>query len=189
MTAEPGTITSLLHRARNGDAGATDALIERVYGELKVVALGHIARSRQRANLDATNLVHAAFEQLLKRERLGAEDRRHFFFLFGRAMRDVLVDEARREDAAKRGGGRRRVPLADFTLDGSTDRWGFIDLHEALTALSVVDPDGARVAELRYFGGRSLEETAEIMGCSVFRVRDHWKYARAWLAERLGDST
>lgn len=179
-----GTITSLLREAEAGNRSALEQVFDRVQGDLRGMARG-VLRGGGWQNLQGTELVNMACERLLKREQLNAEDRRHFFFLFGRAMRDILVEEARAAQAAKRGGGRKPAPEVDFAVDGRRTRVGVLELHEALELLKEHDPEGVRVVELRFFAGRTLEETAELMGCTVGVVRGHWSYAKAWLAARL----
>lgn len=179
-----GTITSLLREAEAGNRLALEQVFHRVQGDLRGMARG-VLRGGGWQNLQGTELVNMACERLLKREQLNAEDRRHFFFLFGRAMRDILVEEARAAHAAKRGGGRKPSPEVDFAVDGGRTRFGVLALHEALELLKEHDPEGVRVVELRFFAGRTLEETAELMGCTVGVVRGHWAYAKAWLAARL----
>jgi RNA polymerase sigma factor (TIGR02999 family) len=116
---------------------------------------------------------------------LDATNRRHFFFMFQRAMHDALAAHVRSESAQKRGGGRERIGLIEFEADGDTFAVDILDLRAALEELRQTDPDGAQVIMLRFFGGRSLDETAAIMECTFATARRHWEYARAWLHERL----
>jgi RNA polymerase sigma factor (TIGR02999 family) len=182
-----GTITLLLHQARTGHERAMDELFRRVYDDLRQMARRQIAATRGTPNLDATSLVNAACERLLGADKLDAEDRGHFFFVLGRAMHDVLVEEARSDLAKKRGGGRSRVPLADFQVDGRSLTLRLPDLHQALEELKQRDPEGAQVVMLRFFGGRTLEEAADLMGCTFAVARRHWEYSKAWLHERLSE--
>lgn len=187
----PGTITLLLSQARAGNLKARDELFALIDQDLRRLAAGMIPRRGWvPSELDATALVSAACERLLGKGQLDAECRRHFFFLLGRAMHDVLVEQARSACSAKRGGKHQRVPMVEFQADGRTTTAAMLDLHEALKALKALDPDGAQIIQLRFFGGRSVEEAAEIMGCTLGAARRHWVYARAWLQERLarGDS-
>lgn len=135
--------------------------------------------------LDGTSLVNDACERLLGRSLLDAADRRHFFYLFGRAMHDVLVELARSDMAAKRGGGRRPIALVDFQVDGESQNIELLDLEQAIGELRKSEPRAAQIVDLRFFGGRSLQETAELLGCSFATVRREWDYARAWLRDRL----
>lgn len=181
-----GTITRLLDRARGGDDGARDQLFELVYSDLRAIAQSLLASGRwPRGAIGGTELVNSACLRLLGREQLDAENRRHFFYLLGRAMHDVLVEEARRETADKRGGGRRAEALVEFAVEGDTAVFATLELSEAITELHEIDPEAARVVRLRFFCGRSLRETAEIMGTTLAVVRRHWDYASAWLRVRL----
>lgn len=182
-----GTITHLLGRMRGGDRAATEELFDVVYAELREIAHRLVGRSAP-GSLEATELVHAACARLLGKCRLEAENRRHFFFLFGRAMRDVLTEQARRRAALKRGGSRQRVSLLEMKIDGATMTADILDLRAAVEALRGFDRDAARVVDLRFFADRSLEETAEILDLSVASVRRNWAYARAWLREHLAQA-
>lgn len=185
-TATPGTITVLLRKARDGDLHARDRLFVLVDQDLRRLAAGMLPKGGWvHGELDATALVNSACERLLGKEQLDAECRKHFFFILGRAMHDCLVEQARAAGSAKRGGGHHRVPLVEFHTDGHRTAAGMLDLDEALEALRTHDPDGAQIVQLRFFGGRTLEEAAEIMGCTFAAARQHWDYARAWLHERL----
>lgn len=187
--ATPGTITILLKRSKDGDTHASNELFTRVYDELKLVARGQLAKFRSGiGELEGTSLVHAACERLLEDGMVDAECRRHFFFLFGRAMHDVLVEQARADMTAKRGGGRQREELIEFAVDDTLTRASIMDLIEALKLLKNVDPAAAQVAELRYLSGRTLEQTVEITGSSLAEVRRDWSYAKAWLRDRLSSS-
>jgi len=185
---ECGTITSLLGQVRTGDKEASDRLFEHVYADLKRMGSVLLAAKTYRAGaLGSTALVNAACERLLGRDNLVAEDRRHFFFLLSRAMQDVLVEQARADLAAKRGGGFRRVPLDDFGVDTGSRDTSILDVREALEELRQHDPDAAEIVMLRFFAGRSLHEIGELMDRTLAIVRRDWEYARAWLHERLSD--
>ncbi|HVP72927.1 MAG TPA: ECF-type sigma factor [Phycisphaerales bacterium] len=184
----PGEITTLLSDARDGRAGALDDLFAVVYDDLRALARQRFdGAAGRRAGLDGTALVHAACERLLGDggRMLSAQNRRHFYFLFQRAMHDALVERVRAQSAQKRGGDRRQVQLIEFQADDATFAADILDLHEALEEFRQFDSEGTQVVMLRFFAGRSLEEAAEIMGCSFATARKHWDYARAWLHERL----
>lgn len=186
----PGTVTQLLARSRAGDDLARDQLFRHVEGDLRRVAGAMIRRGGWGPSaVQGTELVNMACARLLGRGDIAAEDRRHFFRLFGRAMHDVLVEEARRSSAARRGGDRRRVHLIDFVVEGETFQMDILDLRDALKELHARDPEGALVIKGRFFAGQSLAEMAEVMGSTIPKVRGNWEYARAWLLERLGGST
>lgn len=182
-----GTITSLLREIRNGQCGAVDRLFSHVYEDLKDVARQYLSQYRSR-NLPATALVSAAYERLASKEAIDAADRRHLFYLFSRAMHDILVEEVRADLAIKRGGRLRRAPLLEIAVDGTTHHADILDVQEALSALSATDPDAARIVMLRYYGGLSVEEAAEAMQTTFAIARRQWEYAKAWLHERLSSS-
>ncbi len=178
------TITSLLGEVREGRAGAADRLFAHVYDDLRQVARQHLQKHRAGV-LQATALVNAAYERLASREALNAADRRHLFYLFGRAMHDVLVEQVRRDLAEKRGGGLKQVPLLEVTVEGSSRRIDLLDLQEALAELSLADPDAARIVMLRFYAGLTLEESATAADLTFAVARRHWEYAKAWMHERL----
>lgn len=162
-----------------------DDLFDRVYEELRQIARRLTSDVPARADLNPAALVNAACERLLASEKLNAEDRRHFFFIFGRAMHDVVVDEARRATAQK------RTPRPGDLLPSSQpvhfDRTSLTlgKLAELIQEFHRVDPEAAQVVRLRYFAGRSLRQTASDLGITLAAVRAHWAYAKAWLAERV----
>lgn len=186
MAPDPGTITRLLTEARDGRPRALDDLFELLYDDLRAVARRELGKAHN-SPVHATTLVHSACARLLGRDALDAADRRHFFFLLGRAMHDVLVEGVREERSQKRGGGWRRQTLVEFECDDRAVVADALDLAEALGALERVDPESHRVVMLRCFGGRTLREAAELMECTFATARGHWDYARAWLRERLGE--
>jgi len=182
-----GTVTVLLREARSGDASARDELFRRVYDELRGIARGMVGSGGWPAlGLEVTSLVNSACLRLLGRDQLDAEDRRHFFFLFGRAMHDVLVETVKASQALKNGGDRKRLVLMDaWSEDGGSFQADVIDLRAALEEFRAIDPDAAKVVEMRYFAQRSIRETAEMLDRSIASVRRDWAYASAWLSERL----
>lgn len=178
------TITSLLAEFRDGQAGSADRLFAHVYGELKQIARQHL-QGRRAGVLQATALVNAAYERLAAREVLTADDRKHLFYVFSRAMHDVLVEQVRHDLAEKRGGGLNQVPSLEVAIEGATRQVDLLDLQEALSELGVIDPDAARVVMLRFYAGLSLEETAAAANLTFAVTRRHWEYAKAWIHERL----
>lgn len=183
-----GTITDLLEQAKSGKQGAIDALFQRVYPELRSLAGRLISGKAYLNDPSATVLLNQACERLLERECLSATDRRHFFFLFGRVLNDVLVDQARHDLAIKRGRGHRRVQITDFTGPDRTDAIDALDLSDALRALRAHDPESAEIVHLRFFCGQTLAEAAQTMQCTLAIARQHWAYAKVWLIERLRQS-
>ncbi|HEX9953088.1 MAG TPA: ECF-type sigma factor [Rubricoccaceae bacterium] len=188
----PDDATVLLSRAQGGDADARDRFVGLLYGELRRVAQGHRRRLGAGDTVNTTALVHEAFEKLAGQSVVWA-DRRHYLGFAGRAMRDVLVDYARAQGAAKRGGPGSPLSLAGFEdavpAEEPTVRVDeVLALDGALDRLAVVHPDAARVVELRYFAGLSLDETAEVLGVSEKTVRRRWIVARAWLHAALSET-
>jgi len=183
------SVPVLLARVRDGDAAALDALLPRLYDELREIA--HRQRLRHRAydTLNTTALVHEAYARLAGRETLAPADRAHLLALAARAMRDVIVDYAREQRAEKRGGGRPDVPLDVAEVLGAlADRRPeeILGVDESLRRLERLDPRAGRVVELRYFAGFTIPETADLLGVSEATVRRDWTAARAWLSRDLG---
>lgn len=183
----PGAITALLDEARGGRPGALDDLFSLVYDDLRLMARGRASNIvTGRDSLNGTALVHAACVRLRNDRVLSAENRKHFFFLFLRAMNDALVEQTRADMRLKRGGGEIIEPLAEFASDDLASDTDIQDLRSALRELAEHDRDGAEVVMLRFLAGRSLQEAADLMGCTFAQARSHWDYARAWLLERMG---
>jgi RNA polymerase sigma factor (TIGR02999 family) len=190
MSADPdeavaaSAFLALLDSWRRSEPGAADRIFAALYEELHRLAHHHIRRSRPGETLCTTALVHEAYLKLAP--RAAVNDRRHFFALASRTMRQILVDQARRHHSQKRGGG-----LEITTLDEGREGTGAIAaeilaLEEALTRLSRVNDRLGQVVELRFFGGLSIDETAEALGSSAATVKRDWRAARAFLAEALG---
>jgi len=177
-------VTSLLARASGGDAAATDELFPVVYEQLRILASHHLAGERANHTLQPTALVHEAYLCFVGPEQDdgGAwENRAHFFGAAAKAIRRILIEHARSRGRVKRGGGAERVSLEEVEGVASGGQVDLLDLHESLERLQEVDAAKARVVELRFFGGLSLEETARVLGVSVPTVSRHWEFARAWL--------
>jgi RNA polymerase sigma factor (TIGR02999 family) len=182
----PPDVTALLLSWSGGEAAAADRLIPVVYEELHRQAARAMRREGHSHTLQATALVHEAYLRLVDQQRVQWRNRAHFFGIAAEVMRRVLVDHARARDAAKRGGGAQRLTLGDalgVPSDG-TDA-DVLALHEALERLALLDPDQARLVELRYFGGLNIEESAEALGVSPATVKREWAVARAWLRREL----
>jgi RNA polymerase sigma factor (TIGR02999 family) len=156
-----------------------------VYDELRRVAARYIGRERPGQTLQATALVNEAFVRLINEKARGFENRAHFVAIAALSMRQILVQRARARNAAKRGGAPARVTLDDSLLPDAGPSIDVLALDEALTRLAALDPGQARVVELRYFGGLTIEETAEAMGSSPATVKREWTMARAWLKQEL----
>lgn len=178
-------VTKLLERAGAGDRAAMDELAGTLYNELRHLAAGLMRRERAGHTLQATALVNEAWMRLAGSE-FQWENRAHFFGAAARAMRRILVDSARQRLAEKRGGDAARVTFEDLNVQCETPGSDVLALNEALEQLEQEQPRAARVVELRYFVGLSVEETAEAMDLSAATIKREWLYARAWLADQLG---
>lgn len=186
--AEPtGEASRLLARAAAGDNRAASHLLPLVYDELRRLAGGYLRRERPGQTLQPTALVHEAYMRLVKPGDQPWTGRTHFLAIAAVSMRQVLVDRARRRHAAKRGGERQRITLDEGLLPAPSPDAGvdLVALDHALTELAALDPAQARIVELRYFGGLTVEETAEVMGSSPATVKRHWTLARAFLKKAL----
>ena len=181
-------ITDLLLAWRGGDDAALSALVPLVHDELRRMARRHMAGERPGQTLQATALVNEAFLRLVDVRRVNWQDRAHFLAMVARLMRRVLVDAARARQADKRGGELVRVTF-DEDLAGGHDPVGeLVMLDEALVALDQLDPRKGKVVELRFFGGLSLEETAEALGVSTKTVMRDWDFAKAWLRREMASA-
>lgn len=181
-------VTALLDRWNAGDRYALQELIGVVHGELRGLAGSLLRHERPNHTLQPTELVHEAYLRLAGLREMPLSSRRHFFGAAAEAMRRILVDHARQRAADKRGGpDLHRVPL-ETALNLPIDlRVDFVRVDEAITALAVVAPDKARVVELRYFGGLSIQDTADVMDIAPATVKRYWAFARAWLYCALSD--
>jgi RNA polymerase sigma factor (TIGR02999 family) len=180
-----GEITQLLRAWGSGNEGALDKLTPVVYDELRRMARRYMRRENPDNSLQATALVHEAYLKLVDAKVAQWQDRAHFFAISARLMRRILVDSARTKDAAKRGGEAVRVELNE-SIDGlPMESNQMLRLDEAMQALAKFDPRKAQVVELRFFGGLSVEETAEVLKISPQSVMRDWKLARVWLAREM----
>jgi RNA polymerase sigma factor (TIGR02999 family) len=186
----PGAdITELLIAHANGRAGAIDELVPLVYAELRRVARAQRRRGGEADSLSTTGLVHEAYLKLVDQSRASWRDRGHFFAVSAIAMRQILIDAARRRTRVKRGRGAEGVPISDVQDPVSTDLEGLLDLDRALGRLADVDGRLVRVVECRYFAGLSEEETAAALGVSARTAQREWYKARAWLRKELGSES
>jgi RNA polymerase sigma factor (TIGR02999 family) len=188
METEPQQgLTLILGRARAGDEGARGELVEKVYDELRRVAAGLMRRERADHTLSPTAVVHEAVIRLLGEAVFDkAADRSYLLAAAARAMREVLIDHARRRSAGRRGGGRKRVPL-DAAVDYfEAQGLDIVAVHEALDRLAERDERQTQVMTLRYFGGMTVPEVAAALGVAAVTVEREWRLARAWLAGQLG---
>jgi RNA polymerase sigma factor (TIGR02999 family) len=184
-------LTRLLLHARAGPPEALDALLPLVYEELHALAHRQLGRYRPGQTMNTTALVHEAYLRLVDQTQASYRDRGHFFAVAARAMRQIVVDYARRRRAQKRGGGQAALPLlegdgADVAIEVEAQAEAVVALDEALTRLEALDPRLARVVELRFFGGLSVEETAEVLAVSTPTVKRDTRAARAFLLHEAG---
>jgi RNA polymerase sigma factor (TIGR02999 family) len=180
-----GEVTQLLSDARQGAPGAHDQLFSIVYTELRRIAANYMRRERADHTLQATALVHEAYMQLVDQTRVNWQSRAHFFGVAAQLMRRILVDHARNQGAQKRGGNAQVLSIEDSIGIASVPEVAFDELDEALNRLQQLDADQAKLVELRFFGGLTVEEAAEVMGISTATVEREWRMARAWLHHQL----
>ncbi|MGH9379088.1 MAG: ECF-type sigma factor [Thermoanaerobaculia bacterium] len=178
-------VTALLCEPEADAHELLDQLVNLVYDELKRMAHRQLVLETGPRTLDTTGLVHEAYLKLVDEATVPMPNRRYFFGAAARAMRQVLVDVARRRQRLKRGGGERPLPLDEARIQVDEFATELLQLHEALRELARVFPRPAEVVECRYFGGLSLEETARALGVSPRTVRRDWLFARAWLHREL----
>jgi RNA polymerase sigma factor (TIGR02999 family) len=184
LRAQAHTV-SLLRLAESGDAQSVDHLVPLLYEELKRVAHRQLRREQSGQTLRTTDLVHEAYLRLVDQTQVTGRGRAYFFAAAARAMRHVLIDRARRRGAAKRGDGQADLDIDDTTIAVDAFAESLVDLDEALDGLAQLSPRQARVVECRYFGGMSVEETAEALAISPRTVKYDWALARAWLYSML----
>jgi RNA polymerase sigma-70 factor, ECF subfamily len=184
MTDPQGEITYLLSQAASGD-GTIEQILPLVYAELRGLAVQHLRKERAGHTLQATDLVHEAYLRLAGNASLKLVDRNHIFATAAVAMRHVLIDHARKKRAGKRIAPDALVPLQDTDQAGPEADVDLLALDQALQALAAVDPKGAHLVELRYFGGFTEDETAEILGVSKSTVAREWRAARLWLRREM----
>jgi RNA polymerase sigma factor (TIGR02999 family) len=180
--------TRLLRAAQAGDATAADQLLPLVYEELRKLAQARMAGMPPGQTLQPTALVHEAYLRLLGKSGLHLEDRKHFFFVAARAMRDILVEQARSKAGPTRGGRLRRVELDESVAVQKPPPEEVLSVNEALAELEREDPQKAQIVNLRYFVGMSMSEIADVLGVSERTLHRHWRFIRAWLRARLGDT-
>ena len=185
MAEGPAELTQLLRAHADGEPGALDRLLPRIYDELRGIARARLRRERPDHTLAPTDVVNEAFLKLLPLDGVDWKSRAHFFAIASRAMRNVLVDHAVRRNAQKRGGGTRAVPLDELEPASEVPLDELVALGDALAKLEQIDARQARVVECRFFGGLGLDETAEALGISPATVSRDWTFARAWLHRAL----
>ena len=181
----PGEVTQLLARWKEGERDALDRLIPLVYEELRLIAGRFLRRERQGATLQPTALVHEAFLKLVDQTRTDWQSRAHFFGVAATIIRNILVDHARARQAAKRGGPSPAISLDEALALPQQRDLELIAVDDVLLSLSRIDPQQARIVELRFFAGLSIEETAEVLAISPSTVKRDWALAKAWIFHTL----
>lgn len=181
----PGDITALFLQLRGGDREVIDDLFPIVYDELRTIAHRQLGRERSGHTFSTTALVHEAYLRLVDHPLASWEDRAHFCAVAARAMRQILVDYARRRQALKRGGSMRPLPLDESRIVVEEQAALVVSLDEALDRLSRMNERVGRVVELRFFGGLTEEEAAEVLGVSTRTIRRDWSKAKVWLYKEL----
>ena len=184
----PQEDTQLLRDWRSGDEAAFDQLLPLVYAELRRIAQRYMSRERGNHTLQTTALVHEAYLRLIDQQTVPWQNRAHFFAVAAQVMRHLLVDHARARGVAKRGGQSQQVELSDVCSISGVPSAELLALDEALHKLHKHDPRKARIVELRYFGGLSVDETAEVLGLAGITVKREWLKAKAWLYRELNNA-
>ena len=188
MPSDSDNVTRLLLDWGSGNQQALEELLPLIYNELRHLAHNSLYRERPGHTLQTTALVHEAYLKLIDQRDARWQNRAHFFAIAAQAMRRILIDSARKHAAVKRGRGGEKISLdeaAGISLEPDTN---LLALDEALTALAEIDPQQSRIVETRYFGGLTIEETAEVMKLSPATVKREWTMARAWLYQALAGS-
>src|SRR5262245_19753181 len=183
MESTGNKVTAILRAAQEGDPDAAARLLPLVYDELRKLAQARMAHLPPGQTMQPTALVHETYLRLVGKGDVPLEGRRHFFFAAARAMRDILVEQARRKAGPKRGGGRRRVELCEPAASESVPE-EVVAVHEALAELEKEDPLKAQIVNLRYFTGMTIPETARVLGVSERTLHRHWRFLKAWLRSR-----
>ena len=189
VTTSRAEVTELLQQWGRGREDALERLLPEIYAELRRLAASYLRSERRDHTLQPTALVHEAYLKLIDQRAVQWQNRAHFFGIAAQAMRRILVDHARARSAEKRGSGHRLVPLDEAGDVGTMPDLDLLALDEALTRLSAIDPQQGRVVELRFFGGLTMDETAEALRISQATVGREWTLAKAWLYAELGRTT
>jgi RNA polymerase sigma-70 factor, ECF subfamily len=181
----PRDVTRLLAEFSGGDEHALAELMPLLYSELRRLASYYLQRERSNHTLQATALVHEAYLRLVDQKEGGWANRNQFMAVASQLMRRILVDYSRRHSSAKRGGNAEKVYLEESAVVSKGRAADVVELDDALTRLAELDPEQARLVEMRFFGGLSIEETAGVLGVSPATVKRNWSVAKAWLAREL----
>jgi RNA polymerase sigma factor (TIGR02999 family) len=179
-------VTMLLQRWSDGDRASMDQLIELVYPEMQKIALRYLQHERIDHTLQSTALVHEAYMRLVQQPDKQWANRSHFFAVASRVIRGILVDYARAKLTVKRGAGAAQISLSDAVIGQDPGEVDLLDLDNALTALQKLDPQQSQIVEMRFFGGLSIEETAEVLKISPSTVKRDWIMAKTWIRRHMG---
>ena len=184
----PHEITRMLLELTDGNEEVVNQILPHIYDELRRLASSYLRRERSNHTLQPTALVHEAYMKLIDQSRVKWQNRAHFFGIAAQVMRRILMDHARKHTAEKRGGEAELLPIEEEILIVSHDKSAeLIALDDALQQLAEMDERKAKIVELRYFGGLSIEETAEVLGVSVPTVNREWRMAKAWLYSEIAN--
>jgi RNA polymerase sigma factor (TIGR02999 family) len=178
-------VTRILNAIERGDAKAADELLPLVYEELRLLAAQKLSHEKPGQTLQTTALVHEAYIRLVEGENQSWNSRGHFFMAAAEAMRRILIENARRKKSVKGGGDLHKIELSEANLTIESPSDDLLALDEALNILSAEEPSIADLVKLRYFGGLTIDQVAEIQGISRRTAVDHWTYARSWLARQV----
>jgi len=183
MLSSPNELTLNLIEWRNGNAAALEKILPVVYEELKRIARRYLRRERGDISIQTTELINEAYLKLVEQRESDWQDRAHFFAVAARVMRNLLVDHARRNQFAKRDG--RKIALDEIQIASPETAVNLLSLHEALNNLEQIDERKSRIVELRFFGGLSAGETAQVLGLAEITIKREWLKAKAWLYDAL----
>lgn len=183
-----GDVTGLLNQLNAGNRDAMSELVPLVYAELRRLAGGYMRRERSNGTIQATALVHEAYLRLVDQREVRWQNRAHFLAIAAQAMRRILVSRARASHASKRGSGVDDLPIDEVVLASPEPAIDLLALDTALERMSVLDAVQSQIVELRFFGGLTVEETAEVLHTSESTIKREWRIARAWLRRELGES-
>ena len=188
MAAIPQEITQLLLGWSRGDKAALDQLVPLVYPELRRLAQRYMRRENSAHTLQTSALINEAYLRIVDQQEVAWQDRAHFFAVAAQVMRHILIDHARRHRYAKRGAGARHVPLDETAIISQERATEFLALDDALTRLATIDARKSQIVELRFFGGLTVEEIAEVMKLSPITIKREWRSAKAWLHSEIAGS-
>ncbi len=184
-SSEADHVTDLLLKWSNGDKAALDELMPLIHGELRRLAHRYMSRERDGHTLQTTALVNEAYLRLVNRQRMQWQNRAHFFAIAAQSMRSILVDHARSQASAKRGGGAGKIEFDEALIVSQQRAAEVVAVDEALHRLAEIDPLQSRLVELRFFGGLTIDETAKVLELSPATIKREWATAKAWLFHEL----